>query len=130
MQARQPHPPRYNATGSTLLRPFPGGRGMDRSNPWIFMGSIGGMKKARARRGAIVCPLDVDPFAFEWPVRGLYGVLVRADEQRREKAIRLVQALLRDGAEMICVLLDEGSASFHYPAHRSGMTTSDEETDE
>lgn len=127
MQARQPHPVRFDANGAQNLRPFPGARGLDRSNAWIFMGSIAGVKRSRDRMGSIACPLDVDPFAFRWPVEGLHGVLVLTDEQRREKAIRLVQALLRDGAEMICLLMtDERTASFHYAAHRSGMQQGDD----
>jgi hypothetical protein len=121
MRARQPHPPRYDATAAQRLRPFPGARGWDRTNAWIFMGSIGGARKSRERKGSIICPLDIDPFAFRWPVSGLYGVLVRTDDERKEKAIRLVQAFLRDGAEMVCVLTDDAKTSFHYAAHRSGI---------
>jgi hypothetical protein len=121
MHAREPHQTRFNATGAQHLRPFPGARSWDRSNAWIFMGSIGGARRSRERKGSIICPLDVDPFAFKWPVEGLYGVLVRTDEERKPKALRLVQAFLRDGAEMVCVLTDDAQASFHYADHRSGL---------
>jgi hypothetical protein len=128
MRLREPHPVRYDATGAQQLRPFPGTASWIRDNLWIFMGTVRGVRQARQRKGAGICPIDIDPFAFRWPVQGLFGVLVRVDEDRRELALRLVQAMLRDGAEMVCVLSDDAKTTFHYAAHRSGLNNDEEMT--
>ncbi len=120
MLAREARPVTYNATGARL-RPFPGARGWDTTNPWIYMGSIAGVKRARQRRGCLICPNDIDPLAFEWPVSGIYGVLVLTDADKRDRAARLLQALIRDGAEMVACVSEDGLCTFHCSAHRSGL---------
>lgn len=129
MQARQPHPPRFNATAPQQLRAFPGARGWDLSNAWCFIGSIAMVRRSRERKGSLICPLDIDPMAFAWPVDGIHGVLVRCDEERREKALRLVQAFLRDGAQMVCVLSSDAHTTYHYADHKAGFNN-DGEIDE
>lgn len=94
--------PKYDPTAARL-RPFPGGRSLDRSNPWIYVASVQGTRKAKARRGALICPTDVDPMAFRWPVDGL-GVMVVTDDDKTDQARRLARALIRDGANLVaCV---------------------------
>lgn len=95
-------PHHFNPT-APRLRDFPGGRALDRSNPVIYMGSIAGVKKCRARRGAIVCPLDIDPLAFRWPVEGL-SVAVIGDDGREDAAERLNLALIRDRAKLVVLV--------------------------
>ena len=112
MRARQQPPLRYDPT-APRLRPFPGGRSLDHANPYIYLGSIKGVRKARARRGSLVCPLDMDPLAFQWPVVGLQ-VLVVTDADKTPMAVRLAQALIRDGARLVVCVADDGWTSHHH----------------
>ena len=105
--------PKFDPTAARL-RPFPGGRGLDRSNPFIYIGGVRGVKLARARRGSLICPLDIDPMAFTWPAEGLAVVLV-TDDDKIEKAARLTRALLRDGARLVvCIAAQSGETQFRY----------------
>lgn len=99
MKAREQSPVKFDPT-APLLRQFPGTLGMDRSNTWIYIGSIQGVRKARLRKGSLICPLDIDPLAYQWPVKGL-GITVITDDDKHDKAVRLAQALIRDGASMV-----------------------------
>lgn len=105
--------PVYNPT-APRLRPFPGARSWDTSNPWIYLGTIAGVQKARSRRGSIVAPLDADPMSFSWPARGL-SITVIGDDAKSYESLRVVQALIRDGASLVaCVLAPSGTTHFRY----------------
>jgi hypothetical protein len=94
------------------MRAFPGARSWNRANPWIYMGSINGVKKAALKHGSIICPLDADPLSFTWPAAGL-SITVVADEKHQKEAVRLAQALIRDGAALVACVSREGWFSFH-----------------
>lgn len=98
--------------GRPRLRAFPGGRSLDRSNPIIYLGTIAGVKKARKRKGSLICPLDADPLAFEWPVAGL-SVCVIADDGKEAEAKRLALALMRDKAELTVVVFGPSGNSLY-----------------
>lgn len=105
----------YNPT-APRLRPFPGARAWDTSNPWIYVGTMAGAKKARLRRGALVSPLDADPLSFTWPAGGL-SITVIGDDAREKETMRLVQALIRDGAKLVVkILAPSGATSYHQHA--------------
>jgi hypothetical protein len=113
--------PAYNPT-APRLRPFPGARAWDTSNPWLFLGTIAGAKRARARRGSLVCPLDADPMSFSWPAAGL-SIMVVGDDQKIQESMRLTRALLRDGARLVaCVLAPSGRSYLRY-SNDKGETT-------
>lgn len=110
--------PVYNPT-APRLRPFPGARAWDRSNPWVYLGTLAGTKLARARRGALVAPLDADPMSFTWPAHGLEITLI-GDDTKRELSLRVARALLRDGAKLVaCVLPASCETLFRY-SHDQG----------
>lgn len=92
-------------------RPVPGAASFDQSNPFIYLGTIAGVKKARARTGALVAPLDADPELFAWPVQGLWVLLV-SEPDCKELAARLAGILLREGAERV-IVVGEGNSRTH-----------------
>lgn len=103
--------PVYNPT-APRLRPFPGARAWNTTNPWVYVGTIAGVQKARSKPGSLVCPLDADPLSFTWPARGLQ-VTVVGEEAKWSETIRLAQALIRDGAQLVACVSREGRFSFH-----------------
>jgi len=108
------HPVQKYDPTAPRLRAFPGARAWDTTNPWIYMGSLVGLRKAQKRRGALVCPLDSDPLSWSWPAQGL-AVMVIGDEDKPEPAERLTRALLRDGARLVaCVLAPKGETYYRY----------------
>ena len=93
-------------------RQIPGSGAFDRSNPFIYVGDITGARKARSRPGSLLAPIDADPELFKWPVEGL-SVLVVATEQMRTFAARLAGVLIKDGAELVACVSEDGPLSFH-----------------
>jgi hypothetical protein len=102
----KPPPLRFNR------RPVPGATAFDKTNPFIYLGSAAGVKKARARPGSLIAPIDIDPELLKWPVQGL-SVLLVADEEQRISAARLAGILIRDGATLVACVSDAGPLSFH-----------------
>ena len=98
--------PKFDPT-APRLRLFPGARQWDTSNPWLYLGTISGVKRAKLRRGCLIAPLDADPMAFSWPVSGL-EVTVIGDATKRAESERLTQALIRDGAKLVACVLSPG----------------------
>ena len=85
-------------------RPAPDADAFDRANPWIFVGTLDGLRRARARRGSLVAPLDLDPASVVWPVNGLSAVLVLTTDAKADFSARLAGCLVRDGAEVVLVI--------------------------
>lgn len=106
---RAPPPLRHNR------RPVPGAASFDRENGFVYVGSKDGVRKARARRGALLAPIDVDPELLRWPVSGV-PVLVVTDDDLATFAARLAGVLVRDGATMVAVVSESGPLSFHREA--------------
>jgi hypothetical protein len=105
--------PTFNPT-APRLRPFPGARSWDVSNPWVFLGTLANKDRIRSRKGALVAPLDADPMSFSWPAAGLSIFLV-GDEKKRDETERVAQALLRDGARLVAyVLAADGIVFYRY----------------
>lgn len=104
--------PVYNPT-APRLRPFPGARGWNTRNPWIYVGTIAGSQKARVKPGSLIAPLDADPLSFTWPARDLQVTLIGEDAKDKE-GMRVVQALIRDGAALVVYIrAPSGHASYH-----------------
>lgn len=103
---RAPIPLRHNR------RPIPGGGGLDRENPFIYVGDLPGVRKARARAGSLIAPIDADPELFRWPVEGL-SVTVVGEPEMRVFCARLASVLIRDGAELVACVSEDGPLSFH-----------------
>lgn len=100
-------------------RPIPGTALFDRANPFIYVGNAEGVRKARARPGSLVAPIDVDPELFKWPVQDAH-VLVVASEELATFAARLAGVLLADGAYMVACVSETGPLSFHGREHIEG----------
>lgn len=95
-------------------RAVPGSAAFDASNPFIYLGTRAGTKKALARAGALIAPIDADPETLRWPVAGLYVLLVTdADDERKRQASTLAGVLIRDGANLVSVVCPDGPVSFH-----------------
>lgn len=84
-------------------RPVPGAASFDKTNPIIYLGTVAGAKKARARTGTLIAPLDIDPELLSWPVLGLSILLVTEPEYAVQSA-RLAGVLCREGAELVVVV--------------------------
>lgn len=93
-------------------RPVPGSSAFDRTNPFVYLGTRAGVRKSRARDGALIAPLDMDPELMQWPVAGL-SVLLVADEEHKAMAARVAGVMIRDGATLVSVVADTGPISFH-----------------
>lgn len=112
MHAREQHTTTFDPT-APQLRPFPGARSWLVSNPWIYIGSIAGVKKAKRKAGCLICPLDADPLVWRWPAEGL-EITVITDDDKVKPAMRLVQALIRDKAQrVVCIAAPSGHATYH-----------------
>lgn len=109
--------PHYDPT-APRLRPFPGARAWDTTNPWVYLGTMQGVKKARAKRGSLVAPIDADPLAFTWPSRGLQ-ITVIGDDAKDQEGMRVVRALMRDGAALVVYIR---SPSGHSTIHKQQPT--------
>lgn len=84
-------------------RAVPGSSSFDASNPVIYLGTVSGARKARARDGSLVAPLDIDFELLEWPVRGL-DVLLVSEPDHTVDSSRLAGVLVRDGARSVIVV--------------------------
>lgn len=62
--------------------------------------------------GLLIAPLDMDPGSLSWPVKDAPGITVLEEGAPKEFVLRLVQALLGDGAKLV-VTINEGKASIH-----------------
>lgn len=62
----------------------------------------------------LLAPTDLDPGSVEWPVAGAQGICLVTAGASDDYVLRLTQALLADGAEMIVQLRDPHRASIHY----------------
>jgi hypothetical protein len=101
----------YSAVASRRdRRAVPGSAVFDRSNPIVYIGTIDGARKHRARPGSLVAPLDIDPELFIWPVADAAGVLLVSDPDTKELATRVASCMLRDGARMVAIVGAERSA--------------------
>lgn len=109
------------STARRARRPVPGSMSFDRSNPHIYLGTLAGARKAKARTGSLVAPLDLDPETVSWPVQDL-DVLLVSDPDHAVESARLAGALLRDGARMIVVVDGERSSPrVHRSIHSSEL---------
>jgi hypothetical protein len=85
-------------------RPLPGSRRFDAiSGPaTIVAGTRAGVQRIRGRNPAhyLIAPIDLDPATVAWSVNGGHLCLFCADAPE-EFLLRLVQALLADGAESV-----------------------------
>lgn len=93
-------------------RPVPGSAVFDKSNPVIYMGTVKGARKARARPGSLLVPMDIDPELLAWPVQDL-DVLLVADSGERKSATPVAAILLRNGARMVAIVGGQEPASIH-----------------
>lgn len=93
-------------------RPVPGTSAFDRTNPVVYLGTLAGVRKARARDGALIAPVDLDPELVKWPVEDL-SVLLVADPDRAVEAARVAGVMIRDGATLVAVVSEDGPLSFH-----------------
>jgi hypothetical protein len=103
--------PTYNPT-APRLRPFPGARSWDRSNPWVFLGTLSNRERIQSRKGALVAPLDADPMSFAWPAEGLEIFLI-GDPKKAAETERVAAALLRDGAKLVAYCLQADGIIFY-----------------
>lgn len=79
----------------------------------MICGTRSGVNKARRinrPEHVLVAPLDADPGSMRWPAGP--GVTVLPMGAPKEFVLRLVQALLSDGCELV-VVISEGRASIH-----------------
>lgn len=84
----------------------------------IICGTRAGVAKAKRiglhspTPGLLVAPMDIDPGSVQWPVKGAPGITVLEMGAPKDFVLRLVQALLADGAELV-VTIEDGRASIH-----------------
>lgn len=90
--------------GNRARRAMPGSASFNRRNPWIFVGTLNGVRRARGKPGSLVAPLDLDPASVIWPVTDLEVVVVITTDAQRQFAARLGGCLVRDGARVALVL--------------------------
>lgn len=83
---------------------MPGSAGFNRRNPWVFVGTLNGVRRSRNKKGSLVAPLDLDPASVVWPVKDLEAVLVLTTDAQAQFAARLAGCLTRDGAAVVLVL--------------------------
>ena len=76
---------------------------------FIRLGGRAGMKLARERRDALVCPIDADPAVFKWPVRQADVYVLNITEQLQPVADELAIELLEQGARLVTLLRPDGS---------------------
>lgn len=69
---------------------------------------------ARQPQHVLLTPIDADPGSIRWPVAGAKGITLVTAGAPEEYVLRLTQALLTDGAEMVVRLAEGSAASFHY----------------
>lgn len=83
----------------------------------IICGTRAGCAKhrrlAHLPRHYLLAPVDADPGSLRWPVSGAPGITVHTCGAPDEFVLRLTQALLADGAEMVMQLRPGGETSFH-----------------
>lgn len=100
-------------------RALPGSRGFvsSRGPATVICGTRKGAAKHRrlapVSQHYLLAPLDLDPGSVSWPVKDSPGVTVQRQGAPAEFTLRLVQALLADGAMSVVVLQDPEPASFH-----------------
>jgi hypothetical protein len=84
----------------------------------IICGTRVGITKFRERANLLpqhylIAPIDMDPGSVQWPVKGSLGICLIVAGATDEYVLRLTQALLADGAELVVQLRDPNPASFH-----------------
>jgi hypothetical protein len=84
----------------------------------VICGTRTGASRYRERASKLpehylIAPLDADPGSMEWPVAGAAGVTLVVAGAPDDYVLRLTQALLADGAEMVMQLRDQPPVSFH-----------------
>jgi len=83
----------------------------------VICGTRAGAAKYRrlapVKQHYLLAPLDLDPGSVSWPVKDAPGLLVARMGAAKEFLLRLVQALLADGAQLVVVLQDPEPASIH-----------------
>lgn len=84
----------------------------------IVCGTRAGVTKYRERvsrlpQHFLMAPLDADPGSMAWPVSGSPGICLVEAGAPEDFVLRLTQALLSDGAEMVVRLRDPKPASIH-----------------
>jgi hypothetical protein len=94
------------------MRKVPGFHGFNRADPWICLGTRKGIRFAKTKPGALIAPLDLDPMSVQWPVQDLTLIVV-AQEDKATQVQSLLEALARDGAQVVIVLGDKGEMA-HY----------------
>jgi hypothetical protein len=97
-------------------RPLPGSRRFDAvSGPaTVVIGTREGMRWMRNRNPAnyIAAPIDLDPAAVAWPVLGGHLIVLEMGAPA-EFVLRLIQALLADGADSIVRIGDAHRTQLH-----------------
>lgn len=85
----------------------------------IVCGTRDGSKRfrescARVPRHCLMAPLDIDPGSVSWPVKDAPGITLIVAGAPDEFVLRLTQALLADGAQMVMQLRStQPMTSFH-----------------
>jgi hypothetical protein len=85
----------------------------------VICGTRAGISRYRERAARLpahylIAPLDTDPGSMRWPVEGAPGVTLVVAGAPGEFVLRLTQALLNDGAQMVMQLREQRPfVSFH-----------------
>lgn len=97
-------------------RNVPGSHAFNARNPFIVIGTRQGLNFAKTKPGVLVAPIDLDPNSLAWPVQDIepdpkFGriALVIAVGAPREVGSKLAGALIRDGADRVICLYEDGS---------------------